>query len=412
MKPRLLIAEPDGSETGQARPITSPTTSSGLSRSLQTSQAPSIPHPVAVAGPVGGPLPKRPKGSLFIGTILLLIVGTVSYVAWNTTFRYASYGTVTGRTLSISPPWPGIVESLPVREGDIVRQGDPLANLINPVLQHEIEGLADELRLAQSELDAQVAELTLSAQQSRDRQQLALAEYYRLMGELLAEQARLSDLIGRMERNEKLSVKGAVTGQDHESARLAAEGQKAKVERLELAVAELKKRTDPSEPDDQGSQRLKPKLVRIEQIQSSIQRARERQREGTIRAPAAGRVLAIKRQVGEYVEPTTPVIELLDEQSLEITLLVPQGSTTDYKSGQRIEVELPPRQERLACKITRIGDEFLAPPPQIETRFRHGERLLPVVLRPMSAPNDDVPLRMGSEVRQPRAWSWASVWGA
>ncbi|MCI0357830.1 MAG: biotin/lipoyl-binding protein, partial [Planctomycetaceae bacterium] len=272
---------------------------------------------------MGGPLPKRPKGSLFIGSILLLIVGTVSYLAWNTTFRYSSYGTVTGRTLAVSPPWPGVVVSLPVREGDVVRQGDALADLVNPLLEHEIEGLTDELRLAQSELDAHVAELTLAAQQSRDRQQLALAEYYRLMGELLAEQARLSDLIGRMQRNEKLSVKGAVTGQDHESARLAAEGQQAKVERLELAVAELKKRTDASEPADQGSERLKPKLIRIEQIQSSIQRARERQREGTLRAPAAGRVLAIKRQVGEYVEPALPVIELLDEQSLEITLLVP-----------------------------------------------------------------------------------------
>ena len=107
-----------------------------------------------------------------------------------------------------------------------------------------------------------------------------------------------------------------------------------------------------------------------------------------------------------------PVVELLDEQSLEITLLVPQGHTIDYRSGQRIDVELPPHQERLPCKITRIGDEFLAPPPQIETRFRHGERLLPVILRPVAAPNDDVPLRMGSEVRQPRTWSWSPVWGA
>ncbi|MCI0359639.1 MAG: hypothetical protein L0211_14275, partial [Planctomycetaceae bacterium] len=89
---------------------------------------------------------------------------------------------------------------------------------------------------------------------------------------------------------------------------------------------------------------------------------------------------------------------------------VPQGRTTDYKSGQRIEVELPPRRERLACQITRIGDEFLAPPPQIETRFRHGQRLLPVILRPMSPP-DDVPLRMGSEVRQPRAWTWSPLLG-
>jgi multidrug resistance efflux pump len=361
---------------------------------------------------VGGPLPKRPKGSLFVGSLLLLIVGTVSYAAWNTAFRYASYGTVTGNTLAVGPPWPGTVESLFVREGDLVRQGDALAHLVNAPLQHEIERLGDELRLAQSELDAHVAELTLAAQQSRDRQQLALAEYYRLMGEFLAEQAKLSDLVGRMARNERLSVKGAVAGQDEESARLAAAGQQAKVERLELAVAELKKRTESVEPADQGSERLKPKLVRIEQIQANIQRARERQREGTIRAPAGGRVLAVKRQVGEYVDPATPVVEILDEQSVAITLLVPQDRTRNYEPGQRIEVELAPRRERLACKITRVGDEFLAPPPQIETRFRHGERLLPVILRPVAAPADDIPLRIGSEVRQPRGWSLQFLWGA
>jgi len=412
VKPRLLIAEPDAPETGPARPTPPPGTGSGLPRAALANPTPTIPHATALAGPVGGPLPKRPKGSLFIGSILLLIVGAVSYVAWNATMRYAAFGTVTGRSLAVNPPWPGTVEAVLVREGDVVRQGDVLMHLANPQIEDDIQRLSDELRLAQSELDAHVAELTLSAQQSRDRQQLALAEYYKLVGELLAEQARLSDLAGRMARSEKLSVKGAVTGQDHDSTRLAAEGQKAKVERLALAVAELKKRTDGGEPEDHGSERLKPKLVRLEQIQASIQRARERQREGTVHAPAAGRVLSIGRQVGQFVEPATTLVELLDEQTLEIALLVRQDQTIAYRTGERIEVEMPPRQERLSCEITRVGDEFLPPPPQIETQFRHGERLLPVFLRPVSTDESDVPLRLGSEVRQPRSWSWSPGRGA
>jgi len=412
VKPRLLIAEPEVPETGPAKPTPPPGTGSGLPRAALANPAPTIPHKAALAGPVGGPLPKRPKGSLFVGSVLLLFVGAASFVAWNATMRYAAYGTVTGRSLAVNPPWPGTVESVLVREGDVVRQGDVLMHLANPQIQDDIERLSDELRLAQSELDAHVAELTLSAQQSRDRQQLALAEYYKLVGELLAEQAKLSDLAGRMARSEKLSVKGAVTGQDHDSTRLAAEGQKAKVERLALAVAELKKRTDGGEPEDHGSERLKPKLVRLEQIQASIQRARERQREGTIHAPAAGRVLSIGRQVGQFVEPATTLVELLDEQTLEIALLVRQDRTIAYRTGERIEVEMPPRQERLSCEITRVGDEFLAPPPQIETRFRHGERLLPVFLRPVRADDSDVPLRLGSEVRQPRSWPWSPGWGA
>lgn len=412
MKPRLHIANSEAPESSPGRLPAPAAAGPVMPRPAPALQVVTPAPPATSPGPVGGPLPKRPKGSLFIGSVLALVVGAVAYTAWNATYRYAAYGTVTGQTVTVPPPWPGTVEALFVREGDLVRQGDPLAQLSNPQFQDEIERLSDDLRVAQSELDAQVAELTLAAQQSQDRQQLALAEYYQLLGELLAEQARLNELSGRLARSEKLAVKGAVSGQDQESMRLMAEGQRAKVERLELAVAELRKRTETDESDHKGAELLQPKLVRIEQLQAAIGRARDRLRQGTIRAPAGGRVLTIGRQVGEYVEQNTAVVELLDEQSLEITLLVRQVQTAGYRLGESIDVEVAPFQGRLTCAITRIGDEYQPAPPQIETQFRHGERLLPVLLRPAAPTEGNVPLRLGSEVRQPRTWTWRRGWGA
>jgi multidrug resistance efflux pump len=399
VKPRLLIANPDAPE---------PASSPGGGVTLPAH----APSPSASPAPTGPPLPKRPKGSLLIGGVLLAVVGAIAYIAWNATLRYAAFGTVTGESIAISPPWQGTVEAVLVREGDLVRQGDELVRLANPHIQDELERLADELRLGQSELDAHVAELTLAAQQSRDRQQLALAEYYKLVGEQLAEQARLSDLEARMARSEKLTAKGAVTSQDHDSARLAVEGQRAKVERLALAVAELQKRTDVHQPDEHAGERLKPKLVRIEQVQASIERLRERLRQGTVRAPSGGRVLAIHRHAGEYAEPAQPLVELLAEDSLEITLLVAQDQTAAYQVGQQLEVEMQPLAHRLACQVTRIGDAFCEPPAQIEARYPHGQALLPVHLKPLHAADPARPLRLGGEVRLPRAWTWPVAWGA
>ena len=395
MKPRLLIANPDAPEAEPARPP------------AKFSAAPATPP-----APAGPPLPKRPKGSLLIGGVLLVVVASIGYVAWNATLRYAAFGTVTGESIAVSPPWQGTVQSVFVREGDLVQPGDELLRLANPLIEDELSRLEGELRLAQSELDAHVAELTLAAHQSRDRQQLALAEYYKLVGDHLAEQARLSDLEARMLRSERLTAKGAVTSQDYESARLAVEGQRAKVERLALAVAELKKRTDGGEPDSHTNQRLKPKLVRIEQTQASIERLRQRLEEGTVRAPMAGRVLKVHRHGGEYVEPARPLVELLADDSLEITLLVPQDQSAAYCVGQQIEVEVQPLANRLACQVKRVGDAFCEPPAQIEARYRHGQPLLPVHLKPLDATDPARPLRLGGEVRQPRVWSWPMPWGA
>ena len=406
MKPRLLIANPDAPEAQGLKPAAPPP---GAVVGFPVSPA----APRAAANPApGAPLPKRPKGSLFIGGVLFLVVGSVAYFVWNGMMRYVAFGTVTGKSIAVSPPWPGTVEALLVREGDFVRQGDELVRLASPQMQDELESLSDELRLAQSELDAHVAELTLSAQQSRDREQLALADYYRQVGELLAEQARLSDLEGRRQRSEKLNAKGAVANQDHDSARLAVQGQRAKVERLELAVSELKKRTDATAGDQYATERIKPKLMRIEQIQASIERVRDRLRDGTVRAPAAGRVLAIHRHAGEYVQPATPLLELLAEDSLEIQLLVAQERSAAYRVGQRLEVEVQPSARRVTCQVMRIGDAYCEPPLQIESRYRHGQPLLPIHLKPLSDANSSHPLRLGGEVRQPRSWLWSGLWEA
>src|SRR5262249_1480105 len=91
------------------------------------------------------PLPRRPKGRWFIGVLLLTACGYGAFQVYDTFFRYRAYGVITGRVLSVSPPWEGVVQYVHVRDGDTVRQGQLLMTLENTELRQRRGQLDDEL---------------------------------------------------------------------------------------------------------------------------------------------------------------------------------------------------------------------------------------------------------------------------
>src|SRR5579884_2898762 len=96
------------------------------------------------------PLPKRPKGRWFVGTILFALCGFIAYTVWGSFLRYQAYGTVTGHLIQVSPAWEGDLRYLLVRESDTVRQGQLLFSVDNIELRQRHAQLGDELRIAQS----------------------------------------------------------------------------------------------------------------------------------------------------------------------------------------------------------------------------------------------------------------------
>jgi multidrug resistance efflux pump len=355
--------------------------------------------------PRGAPLPNRPKGRLLVAGVLVLTLGLVAVGAWDAFFRYDAYGTVAGRVIEIAPPWAGTVETVHVRPGDQVQQGDVIAT----IQSLEVEGLVgrwtDELRVAEAELDAEVARVALDAQNRDDRRQQALADYYALSADLLAERSREDDLQSKLVRATELMERNALAGQEFDSVRFTEMGQRAKIEQLQLALDELKRRVDAGERPLGEEQRLKPKLARIEQVQAEVHRLREKLRLGTIRAPVDGRIIALHHHAGEYLEQGAPIVELLCEGSVELLIYARQESADAYSLGAVVDVIVPPRGGVLRCRVVRIGDEYQGAPRSLETRYRHGEKLLPVYLDPAPSFRSAAVLRLGSEVRVPCSWN-------
>jgi len=348
------------------------------------------------------PMPKRPKGRLFIGTFLALVVGFGGTTVWNSLFRYQAYGGVTGRVVELSAPWGGVLQTIHVREGDAVRQNQLLATVVNPELDRQVDAKRDELRVAQATLDAQVSELRFQSQRRDDDQHRSLAEYYELWGQLLQEQSTLDDIVAKLQRSDDQSGIELVPKAKVQELTFEEEGQRAKVEKLTEAVQKLKAVVERSAASTQEFHSLlKPFALRVESLQNEIVRLRDTVSLGAIRAPVNGRVIKVHRFTGEYSDPEFPIFEVLVDGSVEAVLYVSQKDSSQFYEGQLLNLHVPPATAKAKCVVVRIADQYEPVPKSIEIHYRRDEKLLPIYARPLEGSKDSPALRLGGEVRLP-----------
>lgn len=389
--PGMFVREqPRPAPTVASAPSAGPTTS----RSAWASAAPAPARPT--------PLPKRSKGRYFVAAILITLLGFLTLAIWNLFLRYEGYGIVEGRVIQISAPWDGLVRSLDAREGERVSPGDVLLTVESAADQAELASAEDELRMAQAELHARSAELRLAAQLRGDLKHKAQAEYYEVYGTLLQEQSRLADLVAKRDRNAELYRRSAISQEEAETARLQEQGQRAKIEKLRSALAELKQRVTLANEQLDEEDGLKPKLIRIEVIEGQMSRLREKMATGRVRSPVAGRVIRRLRFTGERVEAARPVLELLEDDSLQIVVYLPHAKAAALRLGQPLNVVTDAGGRQVMCTVERIADRLEMPPPALVRYYNPNEILLPVYLRPLAS---DSALRLGGVVRLPRSWS-------
>jgi multidrug resistance efflux pump len=359
------------------------------------------------------PLPKRPKGRWFIGMLLLAACGYGVYQVWDTFFRYRAYGTITGRSIQLSPPWDGLVRSIHVREGDEIRQGQLLITLDNSELRQRQAQIADESRVALASLRAEIARLKWQTAFHLDQSQDAVALYYESWGQLLQQEARLEKLRSDNQRNDYLKHGKAVTAQELDQLQFDIGGQQKSLEKLRLGLEERRKRAELSaellahsgELSDglsaDGRDQLAPFEAKIAALEAESTRIGERLAEGQIRAPCNSRVLKIARFTGEHCRIGDAILTLLEEGSMRIVVYMPQHASRSLEVDDQVRVVVDPYQDRLACTVIKVGDQYEAAPEQIKRHYVAGQNQLPVILQPGPESAHWMALRLGGVVKLP-----------
>ncbi len=106
-----------------------------------------------------------------------------------------------------------------------------------------------------------------------------------------------------------------------------------------------------------------------------------------------------KRFVGEYSPREQPVIVLLEQSSLEITVYVRQNAVHKYPVGGKARLMIEPGSTVLPCRVTRIGDQYVEAPQSIATFYDTGEHVLPIYVQPMNGGGGRFKPRLGATVK-------------
>ena len=355
------------------------------------------------------PVKKRAKGSGFLGVVFLGLFGTIAYLIWTNFLQYQSYGVIEGRMISVSAPWDGTIVNWQVREGELVQQGDILTMISNLDMEHELASLGDELKMTQAQLDAEMSRVRFDLREQNDRSQKATAEYLQMSGELVSEQAKLKELQNQLERSGRLLKSQHVSRAEFEKLFYQHAGQKQKIAKLIDAVEVLRIRSEQTPAEDQqGASRLKPLLAKIEQTQAEMARLRERINQGNVVAPVSGRIAKRFCLTGEGVKSGSPVLQILEDNSIEATLYVPQQLANEFTTGNEVEIVLEPYEHPMRCTVHRIGERFEAAPENIARYYPSNQYLLPVYLTPRAEFSEFMSTRVGGTIKRPYPWKQAT----
>ena len=346
--------------------------------------------------------PRPPRGRFFVVGMVLTVMAFGAFRVWDSFFHYTAFGVIEGRTVEVPAPVTGLVRYVHVREGDHVRQGDLLLTLEQHDLELRLGRLDDQLRLAQAKLEAE-----LSATQWRVAQYLI--EFHKASGEYSEKWAEVRERQVRWQRAQQARAriaamieKKTATADELEAAVAEEHAQRDRLETLVEGLISWQKRSQIAELQTEAKlDVMQPLLAELRNLESEQARQRDELARGVVRSPVNGTVLTRHRFTGEGAEHLQTLFTILEENSLEIVLYVPQQRIDEFQPDQKLDVSLPPFQNHLACRVARLGDENVSPPSQIQRHYAHQAKLLPVHLRPADVRLEESRVQLGAVVQLP-----------
>ena len=301
-------------------------------------------------------------------TVRLLIIGAVSggllllgyeLVYW-LTHVYASGARVETELTRIAPRVTGSISVLHVREGDRVKQGQPLIGLVDDEIRLRVHALETELALEKARCRRLVAERAafeaeLESRLATNRERIRAVET-----ELIAvrERLRLAEKeLARVKvlyRKELSAARELSVEQDRvlklkgESARLAA--------KLSVAAKELAQVEATRAQLGVFDERIRVSAITEDKMGTDIEAAKVELELRHLRSPIDGIIDRVYKHKGEYVDEGDVVLVLHDASNYWLEAQVDEDQIRHLEVGQTaiLDFEAYPFQEFIG-RVERIG---------------------------------------------------------
>lgn len=271
-------------------------------------------------------------------------------------------GYVEGDFVLLAPIEVAEVKTISARRGDRVGPGQPVAALESA--DAEIAVAQAQAALAQAQ--AQLADL----QVGKRPEEIAVLE-----ATLRSAKAQAADASRTLARTQDLLKRGVATQAQYDDAATQAEVAEAAIGQASanLAVGNL-----PARPET-----IKAAENQVKQARTALDQAQWRLSKRTLVAPAAGRIDDIIRHAGDTAGPSAPVLSVLPDGAVKLTVYVPEASLSSVKVGGELAVRCDGCPEGLKARISYVSANPEFTPPVIYSLENRQKLVYLVEARPM-----------------------------
>lgn len=220
----------------------------------------------------------------------------------------------------------GIVDSVNVLQGELVKKGDLIATLIRVDSRLERDAMAAKLAEMKADFDAHCVKTQLALQRMEvEKAGLAIAE---------ADAEEVNDKLRRYERLNK----GAISEDDMLAIRLDQKRRLAEVDAAKAKIAGI------AQELNQIAFEILAIQSKIKEAEIELEKAELAHARTEIKAPVDGRVLALKaapgqkKMVGMDDEDSSTIAILYDPGHLQVRVDVPLADAAGLSVGQRAKI--------------------------------------------------------------------------
>lgn len=256
------------------------------------------------------------------------------------------YGNVEINEVELAFRTGGRLERLLVDEGDIVAEGDLLAELDRGPLEARLAGV--DARLAAA--DAAVA---------RDRSGSRPQEIAGARARLADARSTLAEATRQYDRRAALIDRGFISKAEVDTARAAVETAQARVADAEAGVSLAREGT---RVEDRAMSRADRQAIEAERTLARTDLADTR-----LLAPSRGQVVTRIREVGSIVDSGQPVLSLALTQPVRVRAYIAEGDLSQIAPGMRARVRVDGIDTPFDATIGAIATTAEFTPKSVET---------------------------------------------
>ncbi|MBN9241743.1 MAG: HlyD family efflux transporter periplasmic adaptor subunit [Mesorhizobium sp.] len=283
-------------------------------------------------------------------------------------------GYVEGDFVLLAPIEVAQVQTVSVKRGDRVAAGATLVTL---------EDADARIAVAQAEAalagaEAQLADLKVG----KRPEEIAVLE-----AAVRSAKAQADEASRVLDRTRDLAKRGIVTQAQLDEATTTLEVAEAAIGQSEanLAVGRLPARPEAIKAADNA----------VKQAKAALDQAQWRLSKRTLTAPAAGRVNDVIRDPGDTAGPSAPVVSMLPDGAVKLTVYVPEAAFSSIKVGSELAVRCDGCGPGLKARVSYVSPDPEFTPPVIYSLENRQKLVYLVEARPEG---DAGPLQPGQIV--------------